>query len=331
MRKLLSIGQAAKLLGLQVDTVRKLERAGRIRAVWSAGGHRRFTPEEIDRYRAARQKGSRPKSAPRPVRRAAPAHQPARHPASGEFTAPTPVRPAYVAPPPPQPAPQAVPSPARPSSDPFAAYRLEDIKRQGRAAIPWGTPAEWQGKVIAELERFVTPIQFPASLWANKATEIVRARVAEVLRPYREAQEKAARERKAAEEKAEQDARLKAESDRRRSALIRHGNSYAFRETLSWGSAGYEARAEVERVLARDVVHDLTELEVESLVDDVLDEWKTRTTRTRKNEPRKPGNYRRESGNGCSKHPRFDSRLSGRSCRPDSLPAAPAGNCGHGL
>jgi len=142
------------------------------------------------------------------------------------------------------------------------------------AAIPWGVPSEWQGKVIAELERFVTPAQFPASLWAGKATEIVRAQVTEVLRPYREAQEKAARERKAADEKAAQDARLKAESDRRRSALITHGQRYAWRETFSWDySPGSEARAEVEGILARDVTPDLTELEVESLVDDVLDQW----------------------------------------------------------
>lgn len=278
MQKLLTIGEAAKLLGLQVDTIRKLERAGQIRAVRTEGGHRRFTPEEIDRHRAAGRRGATARSVRRsPARPKDSARQPARHAVSGECTARPPAlaRPAYTAPTPPQPAPQAAPSPARPAaaSDPFEAYRLEGIKAEGRAAIPWGTPAEWQGKVIAELERFVTPTQFPSSLWASQAAEIVRARVVEVLRPYHEAQEKAAAERKAADEKAEQDARLKAESDRCRSALIRHGNIHALRETLSWRAAGYEARAEVERILARDVVHDLTELEVESLVDEVLDQW----------------------------------------------------------
>lgn len=274
MRKLLSIGDAAKLLGLQVDTVRKLERAGRIRAIRTGGGHRRFTPEELERYRqGGRKAGAATPVQHSPARQEHPARQPARHPVSGEFAARPPARPAYTAPTPPQPTPRAIPSPAQPTTDPFEAHRLENIKAQGRAAIPWGTPAEWHGKVIAELERFVTSTQFPSSLWASKAAEIVRARVAEVLRPFHEAQEKAARDRKAAEEQAAQDARLKAESDRRRSALIRHGNNYAWRETLSWGSAGYEARAEVERILARDVTHDLTELQVESLVDDVLDQW----------------------------------------------------------
>jgi putative resolvase len=51
MRRFLTIGQTAKRLGLEVDTVRKLERAGKIRAVRSRGGHRRFTEEEIDRFR----------------------------------------------------------------------------------------------------------------------------------------------------------------------------------------------------------------------------------------------------------------------------------------
>lgn len=273
---LLSIGDAARLLGLKVDTVRELERAGRIRAIRTNGGHRRFTPEELERYRQGGRKAGPAKSVQRgPARREQPARQPGRHPVSGEFTARPPARPVYTAStPPPRPTPLATSSPVRPGPDPFEAYRLQGIKAQGRAAIPWGTPAEWQGKVIAELERFVTPIQFPSSLWASKASEIVRARVADVLRPYHEAQEKAARDRKAAEEQALQDARLKAESDRRRSALISHGSHYAWRETLSWDYApGCEARAEVERILARDVAHDLTELEVDSLVDNVLDQW----------------------------------------------------------
>jgi excisionase family DNA binding protein len=54
MGKQLTIGQTAKRLGLEVDTVRKLERAGKIRAVRTRGGHRRFTEEEIDRFRKGR-------------------------------------------------------------------------------------------------------------------------------------------------------------------------------------------------------------------------------------------------------------------------------------
>jgi hypothetical protein len=129
--------------------------------------------------------------------------------------------------------------------------------------MPWNLSAEWQGKVIADLERYVTAIQFPAALSYAKAAEIVRARVAEVLRPYHEAEEKAKREKKAKEE-----------ADRRRGALITHGTDYARRETSDWEwSAGHESRDEVKKVLEREVEHDWTEREVENAVDQVLDEW----------------------------------------------------------
>lgn len=63
MRGYLTIGETAKRLNLEVDTLRKLERAGKIRAARTEGGHRRFTEEEIDRFRRSRRKnrGAKPK------------------------------------------------------------------------------------------------------------------------------------------------------------------------------------------------------------------------------------------------------------------------------
>ena len=306
----LTIGQAAKRLGLEVDTVRKLEREGKIRAVRTRGGHRRFTEEEIDRYRKSRRKGASSKSGPA-RRRANPRRQPrartaqGRHPRTGEFLPlgvevaddvdefeedlpfdefdeniePQAYVPPSAAQPPPRPvqlpqapAPQPTffePRPAPPprASVPEAGFadqlRLQTIKGYGRAAIPWNAPPEWQGKVIADLERFVTTTQFPDDLSYAKAAEIVRARVDEVLRPWREAEEKATRQKKAKEE-----------VDSRRIALIAHGNNYAWRETTDWDwSASNEARDEVKKVLEREVEHDWTEREVEDAVDEVLDEW----------------------------------------------------------
>lgn len=305
MRKYLTIGETAKRLNLEVDTVRKLERTGKIRAVRTKGGHRRFTEEEIDRFRRSRQKngGAKPKrrgsalwsQGARPATR--------HHPASGEFVAssfecaddvedleedlpvegfeedeedlyqpappPPPTR-AVPAPqvPPPKPmvcAPR--PAPATPPSVVDTGFtdrlRLQTIKNYGRSTIPWGVPAEWEGKVIADLERFVTPIQFPADLAFSKAVDIVRARVTEVLGPYHAAGEKAKRDKKAREE-----------SDRSQAALIAHGNEYARRETSDWDwSASTDARAEVEKVLNREVEHDWTEHEIENAADQVLDEW----------------------------------------------------------
>jgi excisionase family DNA binding protein len=310
MNRYLTIGQTAKRLGLEVDTVRKLERAGKIRAVRTRGGHRRFTEEEVDRYRKSRRKtatakaGSRRRPSPGP--RSRPARiAPNRHPGTGEFvasdacfsddfddldeelpndeldeevrdgiySAPPPAPPApRVVQPPPAPATrpslfEARPAPVTPAATALAGLveqlRLQGIKGNGRSAMPYDLPAEWQGRVIAELERYVTPIQFPADLSDTKAAEIVRARVAEVLRPYHEAVEKAARQK-----------RDKEAADRRKVALIAHGNEYARRETLNWDYlATCEARDEVKKVLEREVEHDWTEREVEDLVDEVLDEW----------------------------------------------------------
>lgn len=310
MGRQLTIGQTAKRLGLEVDTVRKLERDGKIRAVRTRGGHRRFTEEEVDRYRKSRRKTATAKAGsrrrPSPGGRSRPARiVPNRHPGTGEFAArdacfpddfdeidedlpndefdeelrdgifstPPPAPPApHVVQPPPAPATrpslfEARPSPLAPARDTLTEFvsqlRLQRVKGYGRAAMPYGLPAEWQGRVIAELERYVTAIQFPADLSDTKAAEIVRARVTEVLRPYHDAVEKGAREKQGRDE-----------ADRRRTALIAHGNEYARRETSDWDwSASHEARDEVKQVLEREVEHDWTEREVEDEVDEVLDEW----------------------------------------------------------
>jgi excisionase family DNA binding protein len=310
MSRDLTIGQTAKRLGLEVDTVRKLEREGKIRAIRTRGGHRRFTEEEIDRFRKSRRRTGTAKAGsrrrPNPGRRSRPARiAPNRHPGTGEFAARDACFPddfddidedlpndefdegvrdgIYSAPPPAPPAPRVVqpppapvarpsilaarPAPAVPVPNSLTEFvgqlRLQRIKGYGRAAMPYGLAAEWQGRVIAELERYVSPTQFPADLTDAKAAEIVRGRVAEVLQPYHEAEEKAARQKKAKEE-----------ADRRKAALIAHGNEYARRETLDWDwSATSEARDEVKKVLDREVEHDWTEREVEDEVDEILDEW----------------------------------------------------------
>ncbi len=308
MKRYLTIGQTAKRLGLEVDTVRKLEREGKIRAVRTRGGHRRFTEEEIDRFRKSRRKPGASKAGARrrssSARRSRPALiAPNRHPGTGEFAPRDACFPddwdyvdedlpndefdeevrdgIYSAPPPAPTAPRAVQPPPAPRPSLFEArpvpvvpasasltefaaqLRMQRIKGYGRAAMPYGLPAEWQGRVIADLERYVTPIQFPTDLSDAKAAEIVRARVAEVLRPYHEAEERAAQLKKAKEE-----------ADRRKTALIAHGSKYARRETFDWDwSASHEARDEVKKVLDREVAHDWTEREVEDEVDEILDEW----------------------------------------------------------
>lgn len=278
MSRILSIGEAAKRLGLQVDTVRKLESAGKIQAVRTNGGHRRFTEAELDRFQRSRRR--RGKTSQK------------RNPSTGEFAG----REAAFAddpdefdedlsiedvdaeelashrpPPPPRPAPAPQPTPPfmpqrLPSLfDPAETerLRLKQIRTMGQGAIPWDAPADLHRQVILDLERFVTTGQFPAELPLYKSREMVIGRVEGVLRPWRGAQEKAKRAKEAKEA-----------SERQRDALISKGTNYAYRETAEWDfSPKLDAWAEVKKVLLRDVKPDMTDLEVEELVDDVLEGW----------------------------------------------------------
>ncbi|MHA1146429.1 MAG: MerR family DNA-binding transcriptional regulator, partial [Candidatus Helarchaeota archaeon] len=52
MSSWLRIGQAAAELGVCAKTLRRWDRAGKIRCVRTAGGHRRFSVLEVSRVRA---------------------------------------------------------------------------------------------------------------------------------------------------------------------------------------------------------------------------------------------------------------------------------------
>lgn len=292
MGKQLTIGQTAKRLGLEVDTVRKLERAGKLKAVRTAGGHRRFTEEAIDRFRKERKRASvasRPTRAKRPSRAVS---QLNRHPRTGEFLpadvevmddfedfeedfepeeeygAPQPSASVVQAP---APAPVLRPKPSSDQPVPGPSVlaqvarqiRLDTIKGYGRAAMPWSLPTEWQARVLAHLEGFVTPAQFPDGLSHTLAAELVRASVGELLQPYHETVRRASEAKKSKET-----------NDRCRQNLVTHGLNYSMRETGNWDWASRaEGRDEVRKVLEREVAHDWTEREVEGAVDEVLDQW----------------------------------------------------------
>lgn len=48
----LSIGEAARLLGVSVETVRRWERDDRIACIRTLGNQRRFTREEVERVKS---------------------------------------------------------------------------------------------------------------------------------------------------------------------------------------------------------------------------------------------------------------------------------------
>lgn len=46
---MVSIGEAARMLGVSVDTLHRWERDGKLTSTRTLGGHRRFTRSEIER------------------------------------------------------------------------------------------------------------------------------------------------------------------------------------------------------------------------------------------------------------------------------------------
>jgi excisionase family DNA binding protein len=314
----LTIGAVAKRAQLEVDTIRRLERAGKIRAARTAGGHRRFREEEVERFLKQRraQRGRAGTKASGARLRKSPGRD---QPPSRRGKNPTPRRSggtfidesftegddpleleddylddeaeelkqlARMAPatPPPMPVPARAPTAASaPAPAPqrrddlagairvvtdmserlFEANRLQMLKGYGLNAIPYGTPAGWRAKVVLDLERFVTPTQFPKYLSHSDAVNMIRARVQEVLKPYDDelAREKAVREAQQA-------------AARRIESLRTHGRNYAQEETADWEwSEQNEARNEVDKALAEEVEADWKERDVEDLVDEILDQW----------------------------------------------------------
>lgn len=263
----MSIGRAAAQLGIEVDTLRRLERDGVIRAERTQGGHRRFDAAEVARFARTRTGRRAARGAPAPLTRRSSART-VEHPATGAVRfAPAPMvsseeeeEPVFIEfddnPEPPPPAPP-------PSHPGYALDRLESIKRYGLASIPFDVPAAWRAKVIADLERFVSATQFPKHVSNIEANSIVVARVLEVLSPFREQQARE-REKKEAEERARW----------RVATLKTHGGTYAISETADWDwSAQLEARREVAKELEAKIKPDWSERDVEKLVDDVLDDW----------------------------------------------------------
>src|SRR5437879_850309 len=64
MEKLLSIGQVAKRLRVSVDAVRSMTESGNLKAVRTGGGHRRYRPEEVERFKAKGRSAVQDRSSP---------------------------------------------------------------------------------------------------------------------------------------------------------------------------------------------------------------------------------------------------------------------------
>jgi excisionase family DNA binding protein len=268
--KYVSVGEAAKRLGISVDVVRSLVERGELRGVRTGGGHRRIRDDDVERRRTT-QRATRNK--PRVSRSLATERRPAGHP----VRKPRPVEPdrqRYI-------------EEDQASFDDFAAeiereaaedraaaadaaraaaaeaerQRLEGWKKYGRD-LPscMFVPTEWRARVVEDLEEFVTGKRLPPSLAQWEAQRIVEARVDAILKQYRDAD---------AQRQQQQDEK------RRLDALIVRGNDYAKWETITgWDlSESDRARREVARVLKTKVKADWTDDDVKDLVDKVLATW----------------------------------------------------------
>ena len=261
MRALLSIGAAARRLGLSVDTVRALVQTGELEDIRTSGGHRRFDPAVLDAYLARHSgRGARRSDAPHEPRPEAELHEPqAREPRT--------LRPLAIEP---KPALEESTSSLTPIVDQFVENaRLDELRSYGRSLIPYDATAGARSAVIETLASYVNASRYPATTPSWEARQAIEAKVGAVLEPFN------AEAARAAEMKAEMEARRakRVRDEQRLDSLIECGKRHAFGETRDWDvDDAEEARADVLEALEDEVEADWTEREVNELVDEVLDE-----------------------------------------------------------
>src|SRR3989442_8981582 len=197
-----SSSQAARYLGVSVDTVRDVDEGGEWQAERTKGGQRRFSREKLDAYLGKKKKkrgrNVRPEvGARRPPPRASCA-QPIPEPPDDDHEDLEPMDAeveAAVEVPPPVPVPQ--PSPlerlVRDVTEQLKRDRAEAprrrlvaLKQYGLNQVPWGVPDSWRAKVATALEGYVTLEHFPSWVSDQQAYAFVRGKVDELLQPYRD-------------------------------------------------------------------------------------------------------------------------------------------------
>ena len=290
MDRLLSIGEVAKRLRVSVDVVRSLTESGELKGARTGGGHRRYRPEEVERWKATRRAPAKNAPLERPTRKPSnraeieqpdvEEDQPTLEDLDAEFER----------------------QEMRERAE-AERQRLEGLKRCGRDLAQL-EPTDLRARIFEDLEEFVSSKRVPPSLSVTEAQVIVAARVRQIAKQYRDAEnQRLARERDAAAERqrteterqqrerdaaaerqrvederrkqereADEQRRKQQEGERKLKALIDHGNTHAWRETINgwdWSDAE-RARRDVERALKDEVKADWSEAEVDDLVDDVL-------------------------------------------------------------
>src|SRR3989454_94604 len=219
-----SSSQAARYLGVSVDTIRDLDESGELQAERTKGGHRRFSREKLDAYLGKTKRGRsvRPEAgARRPPPRASRAQRipepPDDNPEDLELMDAEVEGAVEV----PLPVPQLNPVErlVRDMTDQLKRDRAEAprrrlvaLKQYGLNQVPWGVPDSWRPKVATALEGYVTLENFPSWVSDQQAYAFVRGKVEEVLQPYRDEVARGQQE---------------TQDQRRVQALIDYGKRYA--------------------------------------------------------------------------------------------------------
>lgn len=278
----LRIGEVARRYGVGTDTIRAWVRQGRLCATKSESGQRLFSEREVEADLAAGGKGKSAPEAPR-----APARPPAAPPTR---RAPGPVAwpksaagPADFGQPPEVIIAQeelelarlegeaellrrrihdeTSASDARKAADEQlrrARERLERLKSFGNLQAS-AMPIEWRQAVVADLERYVTEMNLPASLSEADAQAFVAARVQQVCSRLRQSSEGRAKE--------------EAERVRMESLLARARRSATYK-TIGWDSVESEDfRDELLDDLGEELDETWNEARVDRFVDGFYEEW----------------------------------------------------------
>jgi len=276
-----SSSQAARYLGVSVDTIRDLDESGELEAERTKGGHRRFSREKLDAYLGKTKRGRNVRleaGARRPPPRASRAQRipapPEDDPEDLELMDAEVEAAVDVPPPVPVPPPNPLERLVRDMTEQLKRDRAEAprrrlvaLKQYGLNQVPWGVPDSWRAKVATALEGYVTLENFPSWVSDQQAYAFARGKVEELLQPYRD---EVAREQQEAARGQQQ-----AQDQRCVQALIDYGKRYASGETLSDLESDDRARAlrDVERMLKDSIKRDWTEQRVKDAVDDELAEW----------------------------------------------------------
>jgi excisionase family DNA binding protein len=262
MSALLSIGSAARRLGISVDTVRALEQSGELEAMRTPGGHRRFVPAVLDAYLARSERhGARAtavchETRPRAVRES-PQATVSRAP-QARVSEPKPTRARSTEP------------TKRLVDQILETARLDALRAHGRSRLPFAASASARSAAIETLDAYVNASRFPASTPSWVAHQAIEAKIDALLEPFNEKAARAASVKR--QEEAEDAERIREE--RQLDSLIERGKSHAFTETLQWDRIEAEdARAAVLGALEEEVEADWTNRELEELVDEVLEEF----------------------------------------------------------